>query len=94
MKRLTLIVILWPMLAVAQPAGIRAACKMFIESGLVGHAGADFGVFSDWTVIDNRDSTYSVGAKYVLKSGRAVYTTCIIKPQGASFVLVKLSRLL
>jgi hypothetical protein len=94
MKKLTLILILWPVWTVAQPTGIRAACKMFIESGLVGHAGADFGVFSEWTVIDNRDSTFSVGAKYVLRSGRPVYTTCIIKPQGTNFVLVKLSRLL
>lgn len=84
--------------AVAQPAGIRAACKQFVERSLLDKRGADFGEFSAWTVVDNRDGTYSVGAKYTALGAdgqpRGRYTTCVIKDAGKEFVLVKLARLL
>jgi hypothetical protein len=75
--------------AAAQPAGIRGACKIFVERSLIDKRGADFGEFSAWTVVDNRDGTYSVGAKYsalgVDGQLRGRYTTCIIKEGLSGF---------
>jgi hypothetical protein len=83
------------MAATAQPDGIRAACKIFIERSITGQAGFDFGNFSQWTVVDNKDGTWSVGGRYTIGNGaRAAYTTCVIRREGGSFKLVSLTRLL
>lgn len=83
--------------AKAQPSGVRGACKIFIERAGQPGSDADFGDFSDWTVVDNRDGTWSVGARYIgYAPGRARggrYTTCILRKTDNGFTLVKLSHL-
>lgn len=79
----------------AQPASIRAACKTFIERSVTSQSGFDFGNFSQWTVIDNKNGTWSVGARYTVANGaRSAYTTCVIRQERGNFVLVSLTRLI
>lgn len=86
---------LLPLAAHAQPNGIRGACKIFIERSVHGQPTPDFGEFSAWTVVDNRDGTYSVGGKYTLANGtKSAYTTCVIRKTSDGFSLVKLARLI
>jgi hypothetical protein len=83
--------------ALAQPAGIRDACKQFIATGNNAPVTADWGAYWNWTVIDNGDGTYSVGGKYRYSVGgqwRDAYTNCIIRHRGKHFVLEKLSRIM
>lgn len=83
--------------AEAQPAGIRDACKQFIQRSDRAPVNADWGDYWNWTVVDNKDGTYSIGGKYRYASGgfwRNGYTTCVIKIDGKDFVLEKLSRMM
>jgi hypothetical protein len=84
--------------ALAQPAGIREACRQFIERDLPDPRSADFGEYWTWTVIDNKDGTYGVGAKYRASGSsgtmRNRYTTCIIRVRGKNFVLDSLAHLI
>jgi hypothetical protein len=82
----------------AEPAGIREACRQFVLRDMPDPRGADFGEYWGWTVIDNRDGTYSIGAKYRAAgpSGalRSKYTTCIIRQRGKNFELQQLAHLI
>jgi hypothetical protein len=84
--------------ALAEPGGIREACRQFIERDLPDPRSADFGEYWTWTVIDNKDGTYGVGAKYrATGTGGAMrnrYTTCIIRVRGKNFVLDSLAHLI
>lgn len=76
----------------AQPAGIREACRQFVERRDLVRP-INFGEYWNWTVIDNKDGTYSVGARYAAGQ-RNRYSTCVIRHDGGSFELVTLSRIL
>lgn len=89
-----LVVALGVSAANAQPDGLRGACKLFVEQQLR-PAAVEWGDFYNWTVVDNKDGTYSVGAKFTTQNGaRMNYVTCIIRQRGKNFDLVKLSRLI
>jgi hypothetical protein len=90
MKSLVLLLAFLPPLACAQPEGLRGACGLFIEQSTgetVRHTDQ-----ANWTVIDNRDGTWSVGARHT-RAGRDAYTNCIIRPEAGGFKLLKLTRL-
>lgn len=79
----------------AQPDGIRTACKIFIERSISAQAGFNFGDVSRWAVVDNKDGTWSVGARYTIGNGaRAAYSTCVIRRESGNFKLVSLTRLI
>lgn len=84
--------------AFAQPAGIREACRQFVEQRLNDPGSAEWGNYTSWTVVDNRDGTYSVGARFRAKNGfgglQQAYYTCVIRQRGKNFELVQLSRLM
>lgn len=91
MKRLALAVAaIAASVAHAQPEGIRGACGIFIERS----TGETVRLIdqSNWTVIDNKDGTWSVGGRHT-RNGRDAYTNCIISTDGKNFTLVKLTRL-
>lgn len=87
-----------PTPAHAAPTGIRGACRLFIEREQPGPPRPEFGEFSAWTVVDNGDGSFSVGARYYAPGAmgqmRQRYTTCIIRPRGNTFALEKLSHLI
>lgn len=84
-----------PLVVAAQPSGVRGACKLFIKKSAHGQPAPDFGEFSAWTVIENRDGSYSVGGRYTLGNGaRPAYTTCVIRKTNDGFTLVKLARMM
>lgn len=90
MKKFVLLLGCVAPLAWAQPAGLRGACGLFIEQSTgesIRHNDQ-----ANWTVIDNRDGTWSVGARHT-RAGRDAYTNCIIRPEAGGFRLVKLTRL-
>jgi hypothetical protein len=82
----------------AQPEGIREACRQFVQRDMPDPRGADYGEYWTWTVVDNRDGSYSVGAKYRAAGPggtlRNKYTTCIIRVRGRNFELEKLAHLI
>lgn len=84
--------------AAEPPAGIREACRQFVERGLDDPRAADFGEYWNWTVIANRDGTYSVGARYRASNRRGavqvMYSTCVIRVRGTDFVAESVTRLL
>lgn len=84
--------------AQAQPEGIRGACGIFIERAAHNPRSIEWIEQSSWTVVDNRDGTYSVGARYraATPAGglKLSYTNCIIRPRSGNFDLVKLTQLL
>ena len=77
--------------------GFRGACMIAVKGSLHDPASAEFGDISRWTVIDNRDGTYSVGASFSAKNGfnavRQSYTTCIVRRNGGNIDILKLSRM-
>jgi hypothetical protein len=83
--------------AAAQPAGIREACRQTIERQMDNPGSADFGEYWNWTVVANRDGTYSVGARYRAGNRQGgtqlMYSTCIIRMRGKDFVIESLTRL-
>lgn len=84
-------------IAIAQPAGIREACKQFIERSNGAPINPDWGEYWNWTVISNSDGSYSVGAKYRYAANgvkRGAYTTCILRLRGKDFVIESLSRMM
>lgn len=73
-------------------AGVRGACKLFIEQRQLETAQANWGDISTWHVVDNADGSLSVGARYSVGAGTR-FTTCVMRREGSSFRLEKLSRL-
>lgn len=84
--------------AAEPPAGIREACRQFVEQGLDDPRSANFGEYWNWTVIANSDGSYSVGARYRASNRRGavqqMYSTCIIRVRGKNFVSERVTRLL
>jgi len=76
-------------------ASARYVCKDFIARS--GYNVPDFGEWSAWTTIDNKDGTWSVGARFMgAPPGgvmRNLYVTCVMSNSGDNWSLVKLSRL-
>lgn len=79
----------------ASEAAARNVCKQFLERS--GYVAKDWGEYWNWTTIDNKDGTWSVGAKFVgMPPGggsTSLYVTCIAKKRGDNWSLEKLSRL-
>ncbi len=90
MKQIVLVLAFVAQGVQAQPEGIRGACGIFIERS----TGETVRLVDqpNWTVIDNRDGTYSVGGRHT-RNWRDAYTNCIISTDGKNFTLVKLTRL-
>ena len=79
----------------ASPASARYVCKDFIpKRGYVVH---QWGETWNWTTIDNKDGTWSVGARIVgMSPGGGVtnmYLSCVVRKSGDSWRLESLSRL-
>lgn len=84
-----------PDVAAAPPdphAGMRGACKQFIERQQLEAANAVWGDWSNWTIVENGDGTATVGAKYAI-GDRTRYSSCIIAREGDQLRLVKITRL-
>lgn len=73
-------------------AGLRGACRDFIQQQQPEAQDAAWGEYWQWSVVDNHDGTFSVGARYGV-AGRSRYTTCIVRPEGREIRLVRLARL-
>lgn len=73
----------------------RYVCKDFISRS--GYQAPDFGEWHRWTAVDNKDGTWSVGARFMgAAPGSGVmnlYVTCVMLNRGDNWSLVKLSRL-
>lgn len=84
-----------PLVATAEPSSARYVCKDFLERS--GYVARSWGPWHTWTTIDNKDGTWSVGAKFVgMPPGgqeRSLYVTCVMRKQGDNWSLVKLSRM-
>ena len=78
----------------SEPAA-REVCKQFLERS--GYIAKDWGQYWNWTTIDNKDGSWSVGARFVgMPPGGGVtnlYVTCIAQKRGDNWKLEKLSRL-
>jgi len=82
--------------AAAQFQGARGACSIFIERSLQGEGPATWIDMQAWQVVDNRDGSVSVGARFIAegaRTGRSRYVTCILRQESGSWTLEKLSRL-
>lgn len=82
--------------ALASAPAAREACRQFIERS--GYHVQEWGEYWNWTTIDNRDGTWSVGARFVgMPPGgglRNLYVTCIAKKQSEDrWALEKLSQM-
>jgi hypothetical protein len=81
--------------SMASAPSAREVCKQFIERS--GYVVQDWGQYWNWTTVDNRDGTWSVGARFVgMPPGdvtRNVYITCIAQKNGDNWKLEKLSRM-
>lgn len=79
----------------ASESAAREVCKQFIERS--GYVVKDWGQSWNWTAIDNRDGSWSVGARFVgMAPGRGeanLYVTCIAQKRGDNWKLEKLSRM-
>ena len=75
----------------------RQMCKEFLTRMMHDPSSADFGDYWNWTTIDNKDGTWSVGAKYRAKNGygaiRSEYTTCVMRRSGDDWTLIKAARM-
>lgn len=73
----------------------RESCRQFIERR--GYHVQEWGEYWNWTTIDNRDGTWSVGARFVgMPPGGGstnLYVTCVVKNAGDQWSLENLSRL-
>lgn len=79
----------------ASPASARYVCKDFIPKK--GYVVQQWGETWSWTTIDNKDGTWSVGARIVgMPPGGGVtnmYLSCVVRKSGDSWRLESLSRL-
>lgn len=80
----------------ASAPAAREVCKQFIKRS--GYAVQDWGESWNWTAIDNKDGTWSVGARFMGAppggSMRNLYVTCIARKRGDDWTLENLSRML
>lgn len=83
-----------PAVASADPAA-REACKQFIERS--GYRAQSWGESWNWTTIDNKDGSWSVGARFMGAAPggvvRNLYVTCVMERNGDNWKLEKLARL-
>ena len=81
--------------AYADPSSARYVCKDFIARS--GYNVQDWGQWSAWTAIDNKDGSWSVGARFMgAPPGggvRNLYVTCVMRKKGDNWSLEKLTRL-
>lgn len=81
--------------AFASEPAAREICKQFISKS--GYSVRDWGEYWNWTTINNKDGSWSVGARFdgMPPGGgmRNLYVTCIAKQNGDKWTLEKLSRL-
>ncbi len=79
----------------ASPAAARQMCKEFIPKK--GYVVQEWGETWNWTTIDNKDGTWSVGARIVgMPPGRGMtnmYLSCVMRKSGDNWRLESLSRL-
>jgi hypothetical protein len=72
----------------------RGACTLFVPRQ---YPDADLTNEHAWTVVDNKDGSFSVGARYfepTSQGRRARYTTCIVRRSGNVWRLESMARLL
>ena len=81
--------------AIASESAAREVCRQFISKS--GYSVSDWGQYWDWTTIDNRDGSWSVGARFdgMPPGGgrRALYVVCVAKKSGDNWKLESLSRM-
>jgi hypothetical protein len=81
--------------ALADPSSARYVCKDFIERS--GYNVQDWGQWPNWTAVDNRDGSWSVGAKFMGAAPggaiRNLYVTCVMRKNGDNWRLEKLARM-
>lgn len=81
--------------ASADPSSARYVCKDFIARS--GYKVQDWGEWSSWAAIDNKDGSWSVGARFMgAPPGgvvRNLYVTCVMHKNGDNWRLEKLTRL-
>lgn len=80
--------------ASADPSSACYVCKDFIARS--GYNVQDWGQWSSWTAIDNKDGSWSVGARFMGAAPggtvRNLYVTCVMRKKGDNWSLEKLSR--
>lgn len=78
----------------SEPAA-RNVCKQFLEQR--GYTSKDWGQYWNWTTVDNRDGSWSVGARFVgMAPGRGetnLYVSCVTSKNGDNWKLQRLTRL-
>lgn len=82
--------------AIVDPApAARSVCRDFITRR--GYNVSDWGQYWSWTTIDNKDGTWSVGARFMGAAPgdvvRNLYVTCTTRNEGENWQLVSLHRL-
>lgn len=91
----TAIVALAHATAIASPSQAREACKQFVPKS--GYQVQEWGETWNWTVIDNKDGSTSVGMRFMgtPPGGRLtnLYVTCITRGNGDTWRLEQLVRL-
>ena len=79
----------------ASESAARTVCKDFIERS--GYRAQDWGEYWKWTTIDNKDGSWSVGARFVgMPPGggsKNLYVTCIANKKGDNWKLERLVRI-
>lgn len=77
-------------------AAAREACRQFLQRS--GYVVKEWGEYWNWTTIDNKDGSWSVGARFMgAAPGGGVrnhYVTCVMKRSGDNWQLEKLARML
>ncbi len=70
---------------------------LFVKQQLHDPASAEWIEMDRWTVIDNKDGSYSVGARYrartVAGGLKLSYTTCVLRQDGSNWTLLSLARM-
>lgn len=78
----------------SEPAA-RNVCKQFLAQS--GYTSKDWGEYWNWTTVNNRDGTWSVGARFVgMAPGRGetnLYVSCVTSKNGDNWKLQRLTRL-
>ena len=81
--------------AIASEPEAREVCKQFISRS--GYSVSDWGESWNWTTINNKDGTWSVGARFngMPPGGvmRNLYVNCTAKKNGDNWSLEKLTRM-
>jgi len=70
-------------------AGLRYACRHFIEQVQLEARDAIWGDTTGWQIVDNPDGTHTVGARYAV-AGRTRLTMCVISRDAKALRLEKL----